>query len=333
MARYLTPRRIGLLALTALYLDGHAAESSRLSILNFLASHIHLTTDYEHLEIAKLFDNLEEDLPAFFEPLRNLASGVPGRNMYDILLGYLYGLNGLDSLHDFFEMFNGRLYPVTSAAEPSPAGLSRSSPLGQYIRRCHVEFTRLQFADLQTLWSTFSSYRAPTWDYWASKNPEDASRLVKEGLNPSPSQYAVSSSEPGVSFLTRDISSDDADNLLTFSIHHLQKLGTRVPSSVRSTLQQWIGNQSGDSGVQSLQHFLAFFEHWRSGQYTMALESLHRYFDYSLAAKGTASDGNMKVYYQYALLHLSVLHADFECWDQSVEAMEECIATGTLPCL
>lgn len=75
--------------------------------------------------------------------------------------------------------------------------------------------------------------------------------------------------------------------------------------------------------------FMAFFEHSKAGQYTMALESLHRYFDYSLAAKnGTADSTNLKIYYQYALLHLSVLHADFECWEESVDAMNECIATG-----
>jgi anaphase-promoting complex subunit 5 len=36
----------------------------------------------------------------------------------------------------------------------------------------------------------------------------------------------------------------------------------------------------------------------------------------------------MRIYYQYALLHLSVLHADFDCWEESVDAMDECIATG-----
>ena len=121
------------------------------------------------------------------------------------------------------------------------------------------------------------------------------------------------------------MSTDDTDALLTFSIQQLQKMGTRLPDSVKSKLQVWMKDQS-DSGVQSLQHFLAFFEHWKAGQYTMALESLHRYFDYSLVTK-SGSD-NMRVYYQYALLHLSVLHADFDCWDESVEAMDECIATG-----
>lgn len=36
----------------------------------------------------------------------------------------------------------------------------------------------------------------------------------------------------------------------------------------------------------------------------------------------------MKMSYQYALLHLSVLHADFERWEESMEALGECVATG-----
>jgi anaphase-promoting complex subunit 5 len=80
-----------------------------------------------------------------------------------------------------------------------------------------------------------------------------------------------------------------------------------------------------------LHHFMSFFEAWRAGQYTLALEELHRYFDYSIATKGNATGGQadgVKVYYQYALLHLSVLHADFERWEEALGTMEECIATG-----
>lgn len=74
----------------------------------------------------------------------------------------------------------------------------------------------------------------------------------------------------------------------------------------------------------------------------MALEALHRYFDYCLIGQqdlaggvnggaGSSHGGGMKMYYQYALLHLSVLHADFERWEESAEALGECVATGKSP--
>lgn len=124
----------------------------------------------------------------------------------------------------------------------------------------------------------------------------------------------------------------DTDMLLMHAIRQLQQLGTRVPEDVKTKLSSWVDELSATSaGTQSMHFFMAFFEHSKAGQYTMALESLHRYFDYSLAAKnggGAADNVNLRIYYQYALLHLSVLHADFECWEESVDAMNECIATG-----
>jgi len=327
MARYLTPRRIALLAVIALYLDGHAADSARLSILNFVASHIHSPAGHRQHQTDELLSNLVNDIAGLSKPLRHLASDVPGRSVHDVFLGYLFGLTSLDSLQDFFETFCGRLCPPSPTTGPASITLSHGSPLGQYIRRCHVEFTRLQFADLQALWGAFVVYRAPSWDYWAQKNPGKASELMNQSATSDNRRSDAFPLQNGSSMRV-NVSADDADTLLAFSVNHLQKLGTRIPPSLKSTLQQWIVDQSSDSGVQSLQHFLTFFEHWRSGQYTMALESLHQYFDYSLVAKGAGADGNLRVYYQYALLHLSVLHADFQCWEESVEAMEECIATG-----
>ncbi|KAI7052597.1 hypothetical protein KC366_g67 [Hortaea werneckii] len=171
------------------------------------------------------------------------------------------------------------------------------------------------------LWHSFVVWRASTHEAWAHKNPNDAARLA------SPAEEALQEAfaAPFTNGRSASVSAEDSEAILTFSIHQLQKLGTRLPNDVRGMLRTWIDNQL-DSGTQSLQHFLAFFEHWKSGQYTMALESLHRYFDYSLVAKSNSD--NMKVYYQYALLHLSVLHADFDCWDESVESMDECIATA-----
>lgn len=121
------------------------------------------------------------------------------------------------------------------------------------------------------------------------------------------------------------ISGQDLDTILSLSIHQLQKVGGRVPVDVQTKLKQWLENQH-ESNAQSLQHFMAFFEYWRAAQMSMAVESLHRYFDYSMGANRGLE--NLKVYFQYAQLHKSVLYADFECWEESVNAMSECIATG-----
>lgn len=179
----------------------------------------------------------------------------------------------------------------------------------------------------QALWEAFLAYRAPTYEHWAARNPQAAAE--HEAAEPVWSSSKSSNAERAMSDTTvhQLNSSEEAEFALSLSIHHLQKLGTRVPEAVRTNLKRYIQDLDSSSASQSLQHFLAFFEAWRSGQCNLALESLHRYFDYSLMGKeGGQEGGNLKVYYQYALLHQSVLHADFGAWEQSVASMEECIA-------
>ncbi|KAI7351280.1 hypothetical protein KC320_g5017 [Hortaea werneckii] len=319
MPRFLTPGKICLLALIDTYLSGETASKARLAVLDFIASQIHAASR-PGADVPVLADSLCHDAAEMLRPLSNWSSDKPGRTVYDVLLQRLWKIDTLDTLHVLFDGFSN-LISFVATSNHVRRGLSRASPLGQFVRRCCVEFTRLQFTDFQALWHSFVIWRASTHEAWAHKNPTDAARLA------SPAEEALQEAfaAPSGDGRNASVSAEDSETILTFSIHQLQKLGTRLPNDVRGMLRTWIDNQL-DSGTQSLQHFLAFFEHWKSGQYTMALESLHRYFDYSLVA--TSSSDNMKVYYQYALLHLSVLHAEFDCWDQSVESMDECIATA-----
>ena len=324
MPRYLTPAKICLLVLVDLYISDQIPLSAKLDVLGFVASQVNAPSDHDNASIEEKIKFSSFDVAALSETLSRWPSGVPGRSVYDVLLQLLWELNELDSLYTLFQRLGGLITPPALEAQEQPIPkISRSSPLGQFVRRCCVEFTRLQFSDSQALWNSFASYRAPSFNTWTSRNP-DSARKRGDDQPPWKASRALSP-EKMDPIGANHASTEDSDSLLSFSIYQLQKLGTRVPEGIKSKLQQWIGEQ-WESSAQSLQHFTAFFEHWRAGQYTMALESLHRYFDYSLIAK-SGSD-NMKVYYQYALLHLSVLHADFECWEESVDAMDECIATG-----
>ncbi|KAK0781372.1 APC5 protein [Friedmanniomyces endolithicus] len=325
MARYLTPVRIGILILTEQYLSGQFASSGQLGVLSFIASHITARGGSTGKEGQDAFVGLDANAAEILGPLAKFASDVPGRTAYDALLQRLWKLDGLDAAYELFERLGQVIAPISEAEEVQKV-VSRASPLSQSIRRCSVEFTRLQFADTQALWAAFVAWRASTYDIWAQRNPDAAACYAEiatsSGDHPANARRSMTEEEG------RYVSAEDTNDLITSSVHHLQKMGTRVPDAMRRKLQSWIHEQR-DAGVQSLQHFLAFFEHWRSGQYTMALESLHRYFDYSLIGKGpSGGTENMRIYYQYALLHLSVLHADFDCWEESVDAMDECIATA-----
>jgi anaphase-promoting complex subunit 5 len=245
--------------------------------------------------------------------------------VHDVLLQFLWAINGIDALNEVFTTLRGSV-ASTSGITTAGRRLTPASPLGQFVRRCYVEYTRLPFADVQNLWNTFVDYRAPSYDVWSSKNAQAAAALEQE-QSPFGKSAVLRRGRDAEAVEHASVSALDAENLLGFAVYQLQKLGTRVPLDIRNRLQVWIREQC-EPGTQPLQYFMAFFENWRAGQYTMALESLHQYFDYSLAAR--TSNDTMRVFYQYALLHLSVLHADFECWSESIDAMNECIATGRL---
>lgn len=328
MPRFLTPARICLLVAVEFYSEESVPTQSALALIDFISQHVISSAEQNGDDIQQRGAFASSDIDFFGNRLQSLSSSMPGRNLFDLLVNRIWEFNSVDSLHGFTqEMSVTRTrHSQDPPVEVRPNAFTPTSPLGLYVRRCWVEFTRLQFDDAEALWKAFVAYREPTRQLWQSKNPEYAARVLEE-VNPACTVPSLPTSSSGDSMFRDGTSAAvvDADTLLHFAIQRLQKEGTRIPADVKARVEQWIGDQL-DSNTQSLHFFMAFFEHWRAGQYTMALENLHRYFDYSLAGKSAAD--NMRVHYQYALLHLSVLHADFECWGESIDAMNECIATG-----
>lgn len=64
-----------------------------------------------------------------------------------------------------------------------------------------------------------------------------------------------------------------------------------------------------------------FLDAWKAGDYPTSFDNLHRYFDYTMHHKD-------RTFYQYALLNLAVLQADFGSFSEAVVAMQEAISTA-----
>lgn len=62
-----------------------------------------------------------------------------------------------------------------------------------------------------------------------------------------------------------------------------------------------------------------FLDAWRAGDYPSSFDNLHRYFDYTMHSRDRSS-------YQYALLNLAILQADFGCYGEAVSAMQEAVS-------
>ncbi|KAK7548388.1 anaphase-promoting complex subunit 5-domain-containing protein [Phyllosticta citricarpa] len=323
MARYLNPQKISLLALTTLYCDSQVPAAAVIPVLSIVTSQIVPPPSADN-DATTCIGLTLDDFAAVLSPYFCPASE---ESLFYLFLSRLWNIDSLHALHQFFDDLSNLLLcpardPSQEHDDDSAIKLSRTSPLGMFVRRSQLEFARLQFHDASKLWSAFVSYRQPTaalqqnfgdsslvWD----KNLEELSLQASDGL--SMVAYADAWDE---SHTDGFASVDDFERLLTFQLDQLQKFGNRVPDDMRRELQRMLGPSTT---IPSLAHFVKFFDSWRAGDYTSAFDNLHRYFDYTVQTRE-------KTYYQYALLHMAILQADFGCFNEAIAAMNETIATA-----
>lgn len=239
MSRYLTPSKIGLLALISLYTDSVVPSTATIPILSFLVSHL------LPVESSNSKDNQSTPIRSFVISIDHFqkatithASGIPGRTVWDLFLKKLWEINSFDAFHSFFdnlslllEKTRGELLKTSEAgrsADPKRIILSRGSPLGAFIRRAQLEFTRLQFHDGIVLWKSFITYRGPTLALWKRRNPA-AGRLSFDS-NLQEEHHGLSSRLTALVYSdvvdeTRteaSVSVDDMEKLLEFQFDQMQ---------------------------------------------------------------------------------------------------------------
>ena len=236
MSRYLTPSKIGLLALISLYADSFIPSTATLHILSFIVSHL--------LPIESCRDTAPQINSSLTLPLDSLRqstighpSSIPGRTVWDLLLNDLWKVNSFDALHLFFDglsLLLEKSYERQDAQElsgsrPRRTLLSRSSPLGAFVRRSQLEFTRLQFHDGITLWKSFIAYRSPTIASWRRRHPGVSAsidvNLQEESIAPEERvRNVVYGDIESLSLKDASISTADVENLLEFQVDQMQSM-------------------------------------------------------------------------------------------------------------
>ncbi|KAL9037582.1 MAG: hypothetical protein Q9214_005637 [Letrouitia sp. 1 TL-2023] len=342
MSRYLTPSKVGLLALIYVYADGVVPSSATIPLLSFLASYVlpQIRPDSQHYRDL-LSHGRAIPIETFLKSTITHPSQIPGRSIWDLLLKKLWEIDSFDALHLFFHNLSSILqaHDVAQRDEDERDSssrermlLSRRSPLGGFVRRAQLEFTRLQFHDGIALWKDFVVYRMPTLSSWRRRNPGAGYYNFDVNLQSQDGHQALLASctfgELVESNAARTmLSIDDLVKLLECQVDLMQRTGDRLPQTAKaSTHAMTISNPA----APSLSHYILFLDAWRAGDYPSAFEYLHRYFDYTMQTRGRS-------YYQYALLNLAVLQADFGCFYEAIIAMNEAISTARenddLPCL
>ncbi|CAL3968082.1 unnamed protein product [Diplocarpon coronariae] len=342
MTRFLTPSKIGLLALIELYTDAVVPTTSTIPILSFILNQ--LLPSY--LKSQPRDPSKPQTLPFIldlesFETLLTThpaASGLPGRSLWDHFLKKLWEIDSLDAVHEFFTKRTNLLAKTREEIRtdgeigiPPPSEdmilLSRTSPFGSFIRRSKVEYERLAFSDALALWMAFVTWREGSRKYWTKKNGGLGRWAGDRALEEGEEEWGADATEMlelvaygGLSIEDQDgaTSTDDVEKLLEFQVEQMQKLGNRISDEVKERFKTVL---SKSIVVPSLSHYLNFLDAWRAGDYPTSFDHLHRYFDYTMQNRD-------RLFYQYALMNLAVLQADFGCFDEAVAAMLETVSTA-----
>lgn len=246
MTRFLTPSKIGLLALIELYTEAVVSTTSTIPILSFILNQLLPSTIKSQSRSSSSLESLPFllDLHAFETLLaaHPSAAGLPGRTLWDKFLEKLWGIDSLNALHEFFA--NRTVLLAKTQADikkdgelgiPPPSEdmilLSRTSPFGSFIRRAKVEFDRLQFSDALALWIAFAKWRQESKVYWARKSGAQGRWVGDKALEEGESEWGPDATEmlelvaygntaDGVD--DGGVSTDDVEKLLEFQVEQMQ---------------------------------------------------------------------------------------------------------------
>jgi anaphase-promoting complex subunit 5 len=250
MSRYLTPSKIGLLCLVYIYTDGLVPASATIPVLSFLISQLLPHTSSEGFSRSLSPDGAHViPIEEFEKSLSTHPSARPGRTVWDLFVNKLWSINCNDSLHEFFENLSSlvaktreglrRERDETTQPEKGKMLLSRSSPMGAFVRRAQLEFARLQFHDSVTLWKSFITFRLPTRTAWARRNASAAKEsiidvnLVKLEVDSTSALAAVVYGDLRDSQKIGSASTNDVKMLLEFQVGELQSK-CRSPARITS---------------------------------------------------------------------------------------------------
>ena len=176
MARYLSPSKVALLALVSIYAQNVVPNSATIPVLSFIVSHI--LHDSKSASDAGS-SNHAVPIEDFEKALSTAQSSFPGRSIWDLFLKKVWSLDCSDALDSFITNIKQLTEAKTGAEGETEAvddsenrvKIVKTSPLGAFIRRCHLEYTRLQIHDAIRLWENYISYRLPTKSAWEKRNP------------------------------------------------------------------------------------------------------------------------------------------------------------------
>lgn len=304
--KYLTPHKIALLVLVELYCSFLLPPKHTISVLTLIM---------EHLDPSCGSPSTLKHLQRFTS---DKASHLPGRTIYDMVLKRLWDLQSLDDLVSFFASI-----PCLISRHQSPPTIGRrllllspSSFLGSFIRKCTVEFNNLPLDDVIKLWKGLVGYRSISVPKWLQKNSERT--MVGSSMTPQISSWEDDASEKTHNDIGEYLSVSDIERMFEYHVSKMQKNKCRLTKEMKEQLKKFMKH---NVAAPHIVNYVKFLDSWRSGDYRTSFDYLFRYFDYTMRNRD-------KTGYQYALLDLAMLQADFYCNKEAIWAIQESIDTA-----
>ena len=233
MIRYLTPSKIGLLVLIALYTEAMVPDDAIIPILTFITSRL-IPQSVSVTDTSNDSTSPSLLISDFEKVTRGFETTIPGRTLHDAFLRRIWAISSLHALHNFFRNLSRILTKPRPQLllEPPPDDkilISRVSPLGVFVRRAQLEFVRLQFDDSVKLWISFIKFREASEPLWRKKRPSIGvfgldSNLADLDLGPdSDLLHVVYPTFNHGREYEPELSTEEMEKLLDFQLEKLQR--------------------------------------------------------------------------------------------------------------
>jgi anaphase-promoting complex subunit 5 len=255
MSRYLTPSTIGLIALAVVYTDLAVPPAAIIPFLSFITTRIlQQPPDYNDAHSPDFYPSSPPTLSDIEDAIGGLESTMPGRSLHDAFLDKLWDIDSLHAFHDFFRNLanivsksrtRGSL-EVGEDDERKRIVFSRGSPIGSYVRRAQLEFTRLQFDDTIKLWISFIKFRQPTENLRRKRRHSVSTPILDSNF--AALDLPDDSELPNILYSRvqdgnheeLDMSTEEMDRLLEFQLEKLQSMPIRpLTKSLLTGLRKW----------------------------------------------------------------------------------------------
>ncbi|KAL9055874.1 MAG: hypothetical protein Q9162_003300 [Coniocarpon cinnabarinum] len=324
MSHYLTPNKVCLLVLVTLYCEGHVPASATVPVLSFIISQqLPLDSSKTRARIPGL--DRQSQRPDGLQPLKAVLEKLPcvrsDASLWEQYLITLQQVAHVDTLYDFFQSSRSLFAARTSPNPPASIVITQTSLVGAFVRRSQLEFEKLNFQDVASLWQSYARFVSPFATLQICNDQDElqatdaacgcriSAVMQKVGdLGPSNQQDELDKVQ---------ISSHDAERILDAQHRRMQETQNRLQISER-LLDEEISTLSSQSTTATF--YVKFLEASMTGDYSTAFEYLHRCYDYDVRLKSGQS------FYQLTLLSTALVQADLGCYSEAIQTLKETVS-------